>query len=48
VLAVPIVFKLHDGIAAVVAKMTALCVTYMGAGSYVLLDAYYASPMFCT
>jgi hypothetical protein len=50
--AVPIVFKLHDGIeptdtpsqaATLVDKMAALCVTYMSAGSYVLLDAYYAS-----
>jgi hypothetical protein len=50
--AVPIVFKLHDGIEAaevaaqeltLVDKMAALCVTYMRAGSYVLLDAYYAS-----
>lgn len=50
--AVPIVFKLHDGIEAVEAarqeltlvdQMAALCVTYMSAGSYALLDAYYAS-----
>jgi hypothetical protein len=50
--AVPIVFKLHDGIATAVAeaqaltlvdKMAALCVTYMSQGSYGLLDAYYAS-----
>jgi DDE superfamily endonuclease len=50
--AVPIVFKLHDGIEAAAAtsprltlvdKMTALCITYMSAGSYALLDAYYAS-----
>jgi hypothetical protein len=52
VFAVPLVFKLHDGIAAVteaeqaltlVDKMAHLCVTYMRPGSYVLLDAYYAS-----
>jgi hypothetical protein len=50
--AVPIVFKLHDGIeptdtpsqaATLVDKMAALCVTYISAGSYVLLDAYYTS-----
>lgn len=50
--AIPIVFKLHDGIEAaavtsqeltLVDKMAALCVTYMSAGSYALLDAYYAS-----
>jgi hypothetical protein len=50
--AVPIVFKLHDGIAAAAAesqeltlvdKMASLCVTYMSRGSYGLLDAYYAS-----
>jgi hypothetical protein len=50
--AVPIVFKLHDGIEpaeatlqelTLVDKMAALCVTYMSAGSYALLDAYYAS-----
>lgn len=52
VFAVPIVFKLHDGIDAadaesqaltLVDKMAAMCVTYMSQGSYVLLDAYYAS-----
>jgi hypothetical protein len=52
VFAVPLVFKLHDGIEAVtptepsltlVDKMAVLCVTYMRPGSYVLLDAYYAS-----
>jgi DDE superfamily endonuclease len=52
VFAVPLVFKLHDGIEAVsqtaptltlVDKMAALCVAYMPPGSYVLLDAYYAS-----
>jgi Transposase DDE domain len=52
VFAVPLVFKLHDGIEAVtetkrsltlVNKMAHLCVTYMQPGSYVLLDAYYAS-----
>jgi len=50
--AVPIGFKLHDGIEAaegatqegtLVDKMVALCLHYMSAGSYVLLDAYYAS-----
>jgi hypothetical protein len=50
--AVPIVFKLHDGIEAsdseaqaltLVDKMAALCIHHMSAGSYVLLDAYYAS-----
>lgn len=50
--AVPIVFKLQDGIAAIdaesqaltlVDKMAALCISHMSAGSYVLLDAYYAS-----
>jgi hypothetical protein len=50
--AVPIVFKLHDGIEAVetesqtltlVDQMAALCIHHMSAGSYVLLDAYYAS-----
>lgn len=52
VFAVPIVFKLHDGIDAaeneaqgltLVDKMAALCITYMSQGSYVVLDAYYAS-----
>jgi hypothetical protein len=52
VFAVPIVFKLHDGIdpeaasdpaLTLVDKMAALCVTCMSTGSYVLLDAYYAS-----
>jgi DDE superfamily endonuclease len=52
VFAVPLVFKLHDGIEAVsqaeqaltlVDKMAHLCVSYMQPGSYVLLDAYYAS-----
>jgi DDE superfamily endonuclease len=52
VFAVPLVFKLHDGIEAVsqfeqsltlVDKMANLCVAYMRPGSYVLLDAYYAS-----
>jgi hypothetical protein len=52
VFAVPLVFKRHDGIEAVteaaraltlVDKMAALCVAYMRPGSYVLLDAYYAS-----
>jgi hypothetical protein len=50
--AVPIVFKLHDGIEAVesesqaltlVDKMATLCVTFMSRGSYAVLDAYYAS-----
>jgi hypothetical protein len=50
--AVPVVFKLHDGIATAAAesqeltlvdKMAALCVSYMSQGSYGLLDAYYAS-----
>lgn len=50
--AVPIIFKLHDGIAAadadsqawtLVDKMAALCIHYMSPGSYVLLDAYYAA-----
>jgi hypothetical protein len=50
--AVPIVFKLHDGIVpsdeesqalTLVDKMAALCLQHMGAGSYALLDAYYAS-----
>ena len=49
---VPIVFKLHDGIDAaeneaqgltLVDKMADLCITYMSQGSYVVLDAYYAS-----
>lgn len=49
--AVPIVFKLHDGIepkdaaaqeVTLVDKMAALCISYMSAGSYGLLDAYYA------
>jgi hypothetical protein len=49
--AVPIAFKLHDGIEAtdaesqaltLVDKMTRLCIRYMRAGSYVVLDAYYA------
>lgn len=52
VFAVPIVFKLHDGIEAsdaasqsltLVDKMAALCIRFMSAGSYVVLDAYYAS-----
>lgn len=52
VFAVPIVFKLHDGIEAadsesqaltLVDKMAALCLTYLEKGSYVVLDAYYAS-----
>jgi hypothetical protein len=51
-LSVPIGFKLHDGIEAInaesqaltlVDKMAALCVSYLSAGSDVLLDAYYAS-----
>ena len=46
VFAVPIVFKLHDGIDAaeheaqgltLVDKMAALCITYMSQGSYVVL-----------
>jgi hypothetical protein len=50
--AVPMVFKLHDGIEAVdaesqaltlVDKMATLCVTFMNRGSYAVLDAYYAS-----
>jgi hypothetical protein len=50
--AVPIVFKLHDGLEAaeaesreltLVDKMATLCLTYVSTGSYVLLDAYYAS-----
>lgn len=50
--AVPIIFKLHDGIdgaepvsqeLTLVDKMAHLCVRYMRAGSYALLDAYYAS-----
>lgn len=50
--AVPIVFKLHDGIdgaeselqeLTLVDKMAHLCISYMSAGSYALLDAYYAS-----
>jgi hypothetical protein len=50
--AVPIVFKLHDGIAGVesesraltvVDRMAALCVEHLRPGSYALLDAYYAS-----
>jgi hypothetical protein len=50
--AVPLVLKLHDGIdptadsdlkQTVVDQMATLCVTYMSRGSYVLLDAYYAS-----
>jgi DDE superfamily endonuclease len=50
--AVPIVFKLHDGIESVdaaskaltlVDKMAALCIAHMRAGSYVVLDAYYAA-----
>jgi hypothetical protein len=50
--AVPITLKLHDGIEAsaaelhaltLVDKMANLCINYMSAGSYVVLDAYYAS-----
>lgn len=50
--AVPIGFKLHDGIEPVegqgqaltlVDKMAALCMTHLCAGSYVVLDAYYAA-----
>jgi hypothetical protein len=50
--AVPVVLKLHDGIdpdpdsdsaLTVVEQMATLCVTYLEQGSYVLLDAYYAS-----
>jgi hypothetical protein len=50
--AVPIVFKLHDGIEAIdpdaqaltlVDKMAALCIKHLRRGSYVILDAYYAS-----
>jgi len=49
--AVPIAFKLHDGIEAsdaesqaltLVDKMANLCIRHMPAGSYVVLDAYYA------
>lgn len=52
VFAVPIAFKLHDGIEAsdaesqtltLVDKMARLCIRYIRAGSYVVLDAYYAS-----
>jgi hypothetical protein len=52
VFAVPIAFKLHDGIEPVegqgpvlslVDKMAKLCVTHLVAGSYVVLDAYYAA-----
>lgn len=52
VFAVPLVFKLHDGIETVtqdapaltlVDKMANLCVAYMRSGSYVVLDAYYAN-----
>lgn len=49
--ATPIILKLHDGIDAIdgeaegtlVDKMALLCVQFMLKGSYVLLDAYYAS-----
>jgi hypothetical protein len=49
--AVPIIFKLHDGIEAVedgtqaslVEKMALLCVEFAATGSYVILDAYYAA-----
>jgi hypothetical protein len=49
--AAPIVLKLHDGIesdatesdATLVDKMVDLCIALMAVGSYVLLDAYYAS-----
>ena len=49
--ATPISLKLHDGIVPVerehsstlVEKMASLCVAHMVKGSYVLLDAYYAS-----
>jgi hypothetical protein len=50
--AAPIAFKLHDGIEAsdaaspaltLVDKMARLCIRHMSAGSYVVLDAYYAS-----
>ena len=48
--AAPIILKLHDGIdpiaaykLSVVDKMAAVCLTYMAAGSYAILDAYYAS-----
>ena len=48
--AAPIVLKLHDGIdpkaaceLTLVDKMVAVCLTYMQAGSYAILDAYYAS-----
>ena len=49
--AAPVVLKLHDGIEPVgcdseltlVDKMAVVCVTFMAAGSYALLDAYYAS-----
>ena len=48
--AAPIVLKLHDGIDPIAAcqltlvdKMAIVCLTYMEAGSYAVLDAYYAS-----
>ena len=49
--AVPVLLKLHDGLGAVseqpeatlVEKMAQLCLELMPKGSYVLLDAYYAS-----
>jgi hypothetical protein len=49
--AVPIIFKLHDGIEAVergaeaslVEKMALLCVEFAATGSYIILDAYYAA-----
>jgi hypothetical protein len=49
--AVPLILKLHDGIHPVdeasagtlVDKMADLCLAYMVKGSYVILDAYYAS-----
>jgi hypothetical protein len=49
--AVPIIIQMHDGIDPVetdadgtlVDKMAALCVQFSAQGSYVLLDAYYAS-----
>jgi hypothetical protein len=49
-LAVPVVFKIQDGVEkpdensrSLVDKMSRLCLDYIQAGSYVVLDAYFAS-----
>lgn len=64
--AIPLAFKLHDGIqskptlnpgkkgkvkktkSTLVTKMADLCATHVAAGSYVILDAYYASKALLT